>query len=192
MCATTPAPDDAMFWRYVAAVGPPRGPWSRQGSVCLRPSQAPSGAVPAFTVRELQRLPLPAGTVHVQPPGGRTLVNVPTNVFVSAGPVTLTTRLLGLAVRVRATPVSYRWTFGDGAVLETSDPGHPYPAMTTTHTYLAAARVGVRLQTAYRGEYSVAGGPWLPIDGLAFVGSPPVALEVLETHAVLVADPLHP
>jgi hypothetical protein len=94
---------------------------------------------------------------------------------------------------VRATPVSYRWTFGDGAVLETSDPGHPYPAMTTTHTYLAAAaRVGIGLRTGYRGEYSVAGAPWLPIDGLAFVGSPPAALQVLETHAVLVADPIHP
>jgi hypothetical protein len=193
MCWRTAIPDDVMFWRFEAPGGPPRGRWVQVGSVCLRPTQAPSGAVPAFTVRELQRLPLPAGTVHVQPPGGRTLVNVPTNVFVSAGPVTLATRLLGLAVRVRATPVSYRWTFGDGAVLETSDPGHPYPAMTTTHTYLAAAaRVGVRLQTTYSGEYSVAGGPWLPIDGLAFVGSPPVALQVLETHAVLVADPIHP
>jgi hypothetical protein len=123
MCSATPAPDDLMYWRFEALAGPPRGTWTQAGSVCLRASQAPSGAVPAFTVREFQRLPLPAGTVHVQPPGGRTLVNVPTNVFVSAGPVTLATRLLGLAVRVRATPVSYRWTFGDGAVLETSASG---------------------------------------------------------------------
>jgi len=192
MCSGTPAPDDMMFWRFEAPMGPPRGPWTRQGSACLRPAQVPGGAVPAFTVRELRRLPLPAGVAHIQPGTGETLVNIPTNVYVTASPVTLTTRLIGIPIRVRATPTAYLWSFGDSATLDTTDPGHPYPGMTTTHTYVTAATLAITLRTTYSGEYSVAGGPWLPIDGVATVTTPPVPLQVIETHAVLVADPTSP
>jgi hypothetical protein len=85
------------------------------------------------------------------------LVNVETNVFVTAGPVVLSTTLVGRPVRVRATPVGYRWVFGDGGVLVTADAGGAYPAMTTTHVYRRPGMVAVGLTTRYRGEYSVAG-----------------------------------
>lgn len=190
MCSSTAVPDDLMFWRFEAVIGPPRGPWQRVGSACLRPSQVPGRAVPALSLAEFRRLPLPAGVVHIQPGTLRTLVNIETNVFVSAGPANLRTTLIGQPVRVRATPVGYRWTFGDGGVLNTTDPGGAYPAMTTTHVYRQPGRVPVSLVTRYRGEYSVAGGPWLPVDGEAEVNSPPIQLTVVAARNELVSGPL--
>jgi hypothetical protein len=93
-------------------------------------------------------------------------------------------------VRVKATASQYRWRFGDGGGLVTADPGGKYPAMSTSHVYLHRQNVKVSLSTGYSGEYSVAGGPWVPIDGLAWVGTTPVALQVVEAHARLVADNL--
>ena len=124
-------------------------------------------------------MPLPAGVVHIQPPNGRTLVNIPTNVYVDANTVTLPTQLLGFPVRVRATPAHFRWRFGDGQSLTTADQGAPYPDMTTTHTYTRPRQARVTLTTVYTGEYSVAGGPFQPIDGTATVTSPAAALTVL-------------
>jgi hypothetical protein len=156
----------------------------------MNPSGADERAVPALTLEDFRRLPLPAGEVHVQPPSLRTLVNVPTNVYVDAETVVLPTELLGTPVRVRATPTRFRWSFGDGGTLETTDPGAPYPDLRTAHTYRAPGSVSVRLTTDYAGEYSVDGGPWLPVVGTAQVTSPAVTLTVLAAQAELVADPL--
>jgi hypothetical protein len=48
----------------------------------------------------------------------------------------------------------------------------------------------IGLTTVYRGEYSVAGGPWLPIDGTAQVVTPPVNVTVVAAHGELVDAPL--
>ena len=138
-----------------------------------------------FGVEDFRRLPLPAGVVHIQPPNGRTLVNVPTNVYVDAEAIVLPTQVLGFPVRVRATPSRYTWRFGDGQAMTTADGGGPYPHMTTTHTYTRPQTARVALSTVYTGEYSVAGGPFLPIDGTATVESPAAALTVLAAESRL-------
>jgi hypothetical protein len=145
-------------------------------------------AVPVVTGEDFRRLPLPAGQVHVQPGSGRTLVNVPTNVYVEAGVAVLPTTVLNTPVRVRARPVEFVWGFGDGARLRTSDPGAAYPDLRTTHTYKMPGAVRVVLTTVYRGEYSVAGGPWTPIAGTASVDSPAQPLTVVAARAELVDD----
>jgi hypothetical protein len=142
-----------------------------------------------MTAADFRRLPLPAGQVIVEPGNGRTLINIPTNVLVQAPRVVLTTTLLGLQVRVRATATTYRWVFGDGGTLTTSDPGARYPELRTAHTYLDPGPYTLTLTTTYAGEYSVRGGPWLPIDGTAQVASPPVRLTAYAAHAVLITDP---
>jgi hypothetical protein len=142
-----------------------------------------------MTLEDFQRLPLPAGTVNVQPDNGYTLINVPTNAYVDAGPVVLGTELLGFAVQVRATPASYTWSFGDGVTLgPTSDAGAAYPDLRTTHTYDASGEYAITLTTSYTGEYSVAGGPWLPVPGEAQVTSAPVPVQALSGRNQLVAD----
>lgn len=190
LCAGTADPLDRMFWIYAGPPGvarPTPEQWEAIGQACLTPEQAGGQqAVPVVTGEDFRRLPLPAGRVHIQPSSGQVLVNVPTNVYVEAGQVVLPTTVLGAQVRVRATPISYGWTFGDGGILRTSDPGAAYPDLRTTHTYRRAGMVGLGLTTTYRGEYSVAGGAWQPIDGTASVLSPPQPLTVVEARAVLV------
>lgn len=190
LCANTPDPADMLFWFYAGPPGvatPSAAQWQRTGQACLRPGEARARQViPDFTLQDFRRLPLPPGKTHIEPPNLRTLVNVPTNVYVVSRPVTLSTTLVGFPVQVRATPVSYRWSFGDGSTLHTEDPGAPYPDLRTTHTYTKPATASVVLTTAYAGEYSVAGGPWQPVDGVALVDSPAVSLTVVEARGELV------
>ncbi len=180
-----------MYWYFSGPPGvasPVPGQWVLTSSRCLTAGQVPGGAVPVLSLADFRRLPLPAGKVVVQPGNLRTLVNVETNVMVEAPPVVVTTTLLGAAVRVRATAVDFRWSFGDGEELVTTDPGALFPDMRTTHTYRAAGQFPLGLVTSYRGEYSVAGGPWLPVTGVAQVASAPVALTVLDMRAELVPN----
>lgn len=195
MCADTRDPTDMLFWYYAASTnaGTPRpNDWARIGQACVRYSDVPGHALPEMSIDDFRRLPLPSGRVHIQPNDGRTLVNVETNLFVEAREVPLTTSLLGLNVHVRATPVWYQWDYGDGRSRRTTDPGAPYPELRTGHVYMTAGVVLVRLSTAYTGEYSVEGGPWLPIDGVAIVPSQGVTLTVSEVNSELVAQDSRP
>jgi hypothetical protein len=128
--------------------------------------------------------------MKVQPPSRRTLVNIPTNLYADASTVTLPTTVLGQPVRVRATPERFHWNYGDGTSRTTADPGAPYPELRTAHTYRRPGTARLQLSTVYSGEYSVAGGAWQPIDGVATVGSPTAALTVLAAENRLVADPI--
>lgn len=182
-----------MFWFFRAPAGTALGEsgWEQTGQRCVVPPApgTPPVVVPGLTLADFQRLPLPAGTTNVQPDNGYTLINVPTNVYADAETVVLDTDLLGFAVQVRATPASYTWDFGDGTTLgPTDDPGAPYPDLRTTHTYESPGAYGITLTTAYTGEYSVDGGPWLPVPGQAQVTSTPVPVEALSGRNRLVAD----
>ena len=192
-CSGTPDPHDVLYWRFTlpsqTGAGP-HGLWLLTGQACIGAGQvAAVAALPALTLEDFQRLPLPPGTAHVQPDRGWALINVATNVYVTAPPVTLHTSLLGFGVEVKATPVRYRWTFGEGPAsqaLETTDPGGAYPAMTTIHTYEAPGAYRITLTTFYTGEYSVDGGPWLSVDGQAHVDTPPIPIELIEARTHLI------
>lgn len=194
LCSDTADPRDRMFWIYLGPPGvarPGSADWVPSGQTCLSPEKTGSSgrrAVPTVTAEDFRRLPLPAGRVHVQPESGRTLVNIPTNVWVEAGPIMLPASVLGAGVQVRATPAGYAWSFGDGGVLKTADPGAPYPNLRTTHTYTRPGTVNLVLTTTYRGEFAVSGGPWIPIEGTASVASVARQVTVIEARAALVED----
>jgi hypothetical protein len=196
LCRHTPDPHDQMFWIYLGPPGvahPRPDQWEATGRVCRSPGHTASPeqrATPAMTVEQFRRLPLPAGRIHVQPASGRTLINIPTNFWVDAGQVTIPVTILGSTIRVRATPISYTWNFGDGTTLPTKDPGAPYPQLRTTHTYTRPETVHVGLTTIYRGEYIVAGNHWTPIEGTASVQSPTRPVTAIEARAALVQDTL--
>jgi hypothetical protein len=182
------AEGEVMYWLYGAPVGSAQ--WSRVGQRCqaLRDPQAPRPVIPGFTQADFQRLPLPAGSPNIEPDNGYTLINVPTNVYAHADAITLDTDLLGFPVQVRATPSRYAWDFVDGNGHGPADEaGAPYPDLTITHEYATAGAFPITLTTYYSGEYSVAGGPWLPIAGEAQVQSSPVTVEALSGRNQLVA-----
>lgn len=195
LCAGTSDPEDLGFWVFTAPAGASRtaSSWTATGEHACRgapDADQPEALEAVVTAEDFRRLPLPAAEISVQPPNRRTLINVPTNFYTDAGRVILPTTVLGQPVRVRATPMRFRWTYGDGAALTTADPGAPYPSLRTAHTYRQPGKRTLGLRTTYSGEYSVAGGAWLPIDGLATVDSPGTGLTVLAARNELVADPL--
>lgn len=165
--------------------------WEISNQRCVRPGEEAALArprqVPAFTARDLARLKLPAGGMHLQPDSGEVLINVPTNAYVTAPTVKRRAQLLDLDVEVEAIASKFTWTFGDGGRLVATSPGHPYPDMTTTHTYTRHGRYQVTLTTTYGGRYRIVGEPdWLPITGTVDIASPPQTLTAIAPHAVLV------
>ena len=190
--AVCPDPEAYLAWREVAVQAPDGTvlEWVNQGTVCVGGGRPlPTTPVPVFTVDDLRRLPLPKAKLNVQPPTGRTLVNVATNLYASSTPRTFDITLLGTPVRVNARPVSWTWTYGDGSTRTFSTPGAAYPDLTTAHTWSGPGEYAVGLTTTWTATYSVAGGPDLPVDGTAEVVSPAVTVTAVATRAELVADP---
>lgn len=183
------------FWVWVfaapATVAVATAGWTRVGERCSAPADTGSGAVVGLGLQDFQRLPLPAGSFNVEPPGGYVLVSMPTNVFASSTePVVLTATVLGQSVQVRATPARWSWDFGDGTVLgPTSDPGAAYPALINTHAYAERGDYDIVMTTHYTGEFSLDGAAWYPIQGEARVDSEPVTVTAMAGRNVLVAEP---
>ncbi len=139
-----------------------------------------------MALEALRRVELPASRLQVQPPGGRTLVNFPTNFFTEAEPFERTVRLLGQRVDLRIRPSSFGWDFGDGVRTTTAEPGAAYPDLEVTHAYLSRGQVGASVDTTYSAEFRVNGGPWQPVDGTVTMQGDEVGLDVLTASPTLV------
>lgn len=145
-------------------------------------------AIISFTLADFRRLPLPPGDATVQTAANdEVLIRARTNVYVDAPEQTYNITILDTAVTVRATPVEYSWDFGDGTdPLVTTDPGAPYPDLTTWHTYETSGDHAITLTTSYAGEFSVAGGPFQAIPGTAEITGEPMPVTVVTTSNRLV------
>jgi hypothetical protein len=106
---------------------------------------------------------LPTLQVAYQPVG-KALVKVPV-IFFTDMPTSFTKEyaILGGSVDVYLSPSSL-WSFGDGSVLITSKPGHPYPSTDITHSYSVPGTYTVTVVTLWTGRFKV-GGISFPITG---------------------------
>lgn len=159
------------------------------GTFCPRADEPRSQ--PALTLGLIRsafaELPLPAGTLVIQPPDGLTLVNFATNFYTSTTrPTTRTVTLLHRRVTLQATPTSYHWHFGDGSATTTAEPGAPYPRLGVTHDYRRTGTYRPRLDTTYSGRYRVGGGPWRTIPGTVTIDGEPQSLRAIEAEPKLV------
>lgn len=157
-------------------------------------------AITATAVREqVQRL-VPHPRVGIAPPGGATLVNLQTVLWVDTaadrdlGTVTLLGRRVDLRVHVR----TVEWTFGDGERSTTANPGRPYDptdpchrALCPTyggHVYRSAGTMTITAQVTWSGEFRVGAGAWQPISG-GVTGPPQTAIvTVRQARGVLVPN----
>lgn len=145
------------------------------------------------TAADFQRLAIPPSTIKLDT-GGNTLRTAHTNIYANAGVKMLNTTVLGQPVRVRAIPIEYIWDYGDGTTRRTWKPGEaiggdPFDVETeTSHQFEETGSFPINLTTVYTGQFSVNGGPWIPIDGVARVSSAPESMEVWKTKRYLVAE----
>ncbi|HZC54392.1 MAG TPA: hypothetical protein VE441_18130, partial [Mycobacterium sp.] len=171
--------------------------WVYDGADCNARAGRPR-LTPLLVREEVARL-VPRPGIGVAPPGGRSLVNVQTVLWVgtpvdrSLGAVTLLGRYR-VALRVHVLGVA--WEFGDGSSEVSSGPGVPYRkgehCATVScprhfgHVYARTASMRIRSRVSWSGQYSVNGGAWQPVVGT--VDGPPAVtrLIVIEARGVLV------
>lgn len=173
--------------RWDTATGRPVTHWSVTDTLCVS-GDDPVQNVHALMLREFQdRVRLMKAPLHIQPPNGRTLVNLDT-IFWTVDPsrTFADIPILGHSVDLRILPTVYTWRFGDGTQSETVTPGGPYPNKDVTHQYLGTGAVRPSLAVTYRGQYRVDGSGWIDMVGTATVDGPDVELTVVETRAQLI------
>ncbi len=166
-------------------------PWHLTATQCLSSSPLLDIAAVKAAVDKLfhEDLPLPGGTLHVQPPNGA-LVNLPTIFYTSTTQqLHFAVTALGVSVRVTATPTQYVWHFGDGATATTTSPGHPHPNEDVTHTYAEpASALGPYVTVVWSGTYTVSGvDQTFEVNGTVSRDGPPVRVPVREARTELIA-----
>lgn len=148
--------------------------------------------MPVVTLADFQRLNIAASKIEADS-GGFGLRNAHTNFYATSEPQTLNVEMLGQQVSIQAVPVQWTWNYGDGTrAVSLSHPGGPQrefnQELPTTHVYKDTGKFPVNLTTAYRGQYSVNGGPYLPIPGTAQVPSTPTTADIWRSKTRNVAD----
>ena len=98
---------------------------------------APLAAGPTTVSNEQVARLIPHGSGINRYPSGEVFVifKQPMMVWTSPDKQTFNITLLGTAIEVEATPVSFNWDWGDGQSFETTDHGTPYPNYTVSHAY---------------------------------------------------------
>jgi hypothetical protein len=154
----------------------------------VRPVRPDRRLITTTVVRTAVRdVAFPRLSVRVQPPGGRTLVNLKTIVYTEPEPFETVVPILTWPVTVRATPQFYTWHFGDGTTRTTDSPGAPYPSFAVFHQYQRRGAVQLRVTVHYAARYRAPGEDWRSIGTVPITG-PVTALLVCESKPTLV-DP---
>jgi hypothetical protein len=122
--------------------------------------QPPPGPTPTDIYTAFKTIPLPTPTLHIQPPGDQTLVNLPTIYYTTPTTIDTTLTVLDTTVDFHITTTTYTWHYGDHTTTTTTNPGAPYPHQTNTHTYHHHSTVHPSLDTTYQADYRIHPGTW--------------------------------
>ena len=124
----------------------------------------------------------------VQPPNGKTLVNLETNFYTTnSSPTSISVMLVESQVVVTARPIAYRWHFDDATSITTTTPGAPYPDLDVAHVYEQTGDVAVSVDTQYGdASFTVNGGPSEAIPSTTWVAGESQDLEIVEAMPQLV------
>lgn len=163
-------------------------PWS-EWTVTAPASCATAPTVtPEMVLAEFRRMTLTPSALTVQPDRGWVLVNKPTVVYAAdAADQTVTTTILGTPVTITAHPHSYRWDFGDGAVISTTIPGRPWPQADISHPYVHTGTYAITLTTTWSATFTLADDPTprdVPGTATTASTSTPFTAEELRSHLV--------
>src|SRR5699024_2272145 len=111
------------------------------------------------------------------------LKNAHTNFYASHHkPQTVTQTMFDQEVTITATPVEYRWDYGDGETLVTEQPGYPVEVFNTetdtSHQYQQTGSYTVTLTTVFGGTYQVDGGEVQEVSSTVTQQADPVDIRI--------------
>ena len=162
------------------------------GTACLSANEADAVDDPppirTLVLEAFKRLNWQPSDLVVQPPNGKTLVNLDTNFYTTnTEPTNIAVRLVQSDVVVTARPIAYLWHFGDGTTATTSTPGAPFPALDVSHVYDRTDKVAVSVDTQYGdASFTVNGGQPEAIPSTIWITGEADDLEVVEALPQLV------
>lgn len=162
-------------------------PWSEWAVTAPASCAAAATVTPEMVLAEFRRMTLTPSALTVQPDRGWVLVNKPTVVYTDPADQTLTTTILGTPVTITAHPHSYRWDFGDGAVISTTIPGRPWPQADISHPYVHTGTYTITLTTSWSATFTLADDPTprdVPGTATTVSASRPFTAEELRSHLV--------
>lgn len=161
------------------------------GRACLTAAEGTKYDKPpirTLVIRAFATLDWPSSDLIVQPPDGKTLVNLETNFYTDNTKATdIPVKLIRSDVVVTAYPIAYRWHFGDGTTVTTESPGAPYPDLDVAHVYRKTDEVLVSVDTQYGdASFTVNGGPAESIPSTIWITGAEQELEIVEARPQLV------
>lgn len=157
------------------------------GDVCVPEEEVGEVNIAQLIIREFKRISWPESRLVVEPPNGKTLVNLETNFYTTDDAVVVNdVSIANQQVTIEAFPTTYTFNFGDGTSTSTASPGTPYPGLDVAHTYARTGDVSVSLDTTYSGRYRIGGGGWVNIPETLTVPGAAQNLEVVEALPQLV------
>jgi hypothetical protein len=132
-------------------------------------------------LREVRSTRAPGLRVRTDP-AGMTLVHYETLFRVTPPPPRNLGRVVGSDVKVWFTPLSYRWSFGDGTSMTSNKPS-------VWHSYGATGLMPSTVTTTYRISYSLDGGSRRTITQTLTRRGPVEPVQVWQVRTQLVAPP---
>ena len=142
----------------------------------------------AMVIEELRAHALPRLQLIPQPGKDDLILGLDTNVYTKATKQTGSLWFFDRTLRVEfeTTPDEFRWTFGDGATTQTTEPGRPYPTRDITHTYEHTGEYSARVDVTWgHVRFRLPGGAWQASNQRPVTRGIPVTLTVGELHAEL-------
>ena len=174
----------------VLIMGPEPGATGSTVWMCVdAPEVAPTEVPVVVTAADVSRLLVDGSGVSRQPPGPQARIDKIVIAYTSAASQTLTTTVAGRNVTVVATPVSYRWEWGDGTASTTTDPGAPYPNHSVYHDYRRTdAGVTITLTTTWEATFTPDGGDTQDVTGTITTTSTSPPFDLVRAVVALTDD----